>query len=404
PDGQHFLYLMLGGKGETGSIYIGSLQGENPKFLMQVNSVAAFAPPENLLFVREQTLMVQRFDPKTFALKGSAAPIAEQLAIHPDMAGFAAFSVSDNGVLAYRSESNISQLLLVDRSNRHLKEVGAPGYYFAQSLSPDATRVAVTIQDIQTHNGEIWIFNLIRGVPTRFTFDPADDQTPFWSPDGKQIVFGSDRAGGTMNLFLQNADSTKGEKLLLKSDVLNHPSDWSSDGRFILYNRLDPVNKFDVWVLPLFGDRVPFAFLATPFGEWGARFSPDVHWIAYTSNETGRPQVYIRPFTGAGEAIQISVQGGKTPRWRNDGKELFFLALDGKIMSVQLNLGTPIQVSPPVALLEAGRSIYTDNQYDVSPDGQRFLINRILDSKNSASVTVVLNWLSDNRASAAKIQ
>ncbi|MCI0447215.1 hypothetical protein L0152_28910, partial [bacterium] len=235
-------------------------------------------------------------------------------------------------------------------------------------------------------------------------FDPADDQTPFWSPDGKQIVFGSDRAGGTMNLFLQNADSTKGEKLLLKSDVLNHPSDWSSDGRFILYNRLDPVNKFDVWVLPLFGDRVPFAFLATPFGEWGARFSPDVHWIAYTSNETGRPQVYIRPFTGAGEAIQISVQGGKTPRWRNDGKELFFLALDGKIMSVQLNLGTPIQVSPPVALLEAGRSIYTDNQYDVSPDGQRFLINRILDSKNSASVTVVLNWLSDNRASAAKIQ
>src|SRR5262245_25562441 len=163
--------------------------------------------------------MVQSFDLKNFTLVGSATPIAAELAIDPDIAGFAAFSVSNNGVLAYRNENNISHFIIVDRSNHVLQEIGRPGYYFGPKLSTDGSRLAVTVQDLQSHNGDIWIFNLARDIPSRFTFDAADDQRPIWSPDGKQIVFGSDRGGGSTNLYIQNADSTGSAQLLLKSDL-----------------------------------------------------------------------------------------------------------------------------------------------------------------------------------------
>ncbi|MCI0417362.1 hypothetical protein L0222_31745, partial [bacterium] len=394
PDGQHFLYLMLGGKGEAGSVYLGSLNGGKPKLLLNVNSMLAFAPPDYLFFVREQTLMMQRFDMKNLILQDEPFPLAEQLAIHPDIAGFAAFSVSQNGILAFRTDISIlTSLFWIDRSGRQLQTVGAPAHYLWPELSPDGKQLVIGQQDIQSHNGDIWLIDLARGLPSRLTFDPADDVAAIWSPDGKWIAFTSDRGEG-FNLYMKNADGRGGDQPLLQPSTYIIACDWSPDGKHILYDRLDPIQKQDIWVLPLFGERKPFPFLATPAGEWGGQFSPDGRWIAYLSGESGRNQIYMKPFPGPGQSLQISYDGGQGIRWRKDGKELFYIRGDGKLMSVQLRVGVSVEASAPQALFDSG--VTTDDPllpyYDVSADGQRFIIVRPLEARKPGSITVVLNW------------
>ena len=382
----------MGGKGESGSIYVGSLDGAKPKFLLKANSIIEFARPNYILFHREQSLMAQWFNLKKLELEGEPFAIADQIAIDPDIGGFAAFSVSENGILAYRSESNpITNLAWIDRTGRALQKLGPAGYYLVPRLSPNGSLLAVSDQNIQTHNADIWLFDVVRGIRSRFMFGPADETYPVWSNDGGQIVFSSDREG-VMNLYLKSSDGSGQEQLLLKSNLLTEPIDWSSDGRFILYETLDPVTKFDLWILPLFGDRKPFAYLATPFVEWNGQFSSDGRWIAYASNESGKPQVYVRPFPGPGQAMQISVDGGKFPRWRKDGRELFYVGPDGKMMAVALKTDITVEASQPVPLFDGINPLGPDWNYDVSGDGQRFLVAKTLEAKKPGSVTIVLNW------------
>ena len=186
----------------------------------------------------------------------------------------------------------MTNLAWIDRTGRALQKLVPPGYYLVPRLSPNGSLLAVSDQNIQTHNADIWLFDVVRGIRSRFMFGPADETYPVWSNDGGQIVFGSDREG-VMNLYLKSSDGSGQERLLLKSNLLTEPTDWSSDGRFILYEALDPVTKFDLWILPLFGDRKPFAYLATPFVEWNGQFFSDGRWISYTSNESGKPQVCV---------------------------------------------------------------------------------------------------------------
>ena len=233
------------------------------------------------------------------------------------------------------------------------------------------------------------------GVPSRLTFNPSVEDLPVWSPDGNQILFNS-TAGGGPNIYAKASTGAGNEEVLLRSSTAKRPTDWSRDGRFILYDDDDPKNRSDLWALPLFGDKKPVLLLQTPFAEGQARFSPDGKWIAYISDESGTPEVYVQSFPPSGGKWQVSTNGGFTPRWRRDGKELLYVAPDRRIMSVGVRVtGPTFEVSSVNVLFVApvdAVSVAATNRYDVSADGQRFLINAPFENTSSAPITVVVNW------------
>ncbi len=239
----------------------------------------------------------------------------------------------------------------------------------------------------------MWLVDLARGASSRFTFDPAADFNPVWSPDSTRIVFSSTRLG-LPDLYLKASSGAGNEELLLKSGGAKSANDWSSDGRFILYEELNPKTDNDLWVLPLFGDKTPVPFLQTNFSEAQAKFSPDGKWIAYFSNESGTGQVYVQNFPATGGKWMVSTNGGTSPRWRQDGKELFYIAPDRKLMAVDVRGDSDkFEVGSPRALFELhGVSIGPASIYSVSHGGQRFLLNTLLEENSSAPMTVVENW------------
>jgi Tol biopolymer transport system component len=247
-------------------------------------------------------------------------------------------------------------------------------------------------------NNDIWLMDATR--TTRFTFDAGRDRNPIWSPDGSRIVFNSDRKGSP-DLYVKPSNGAGSEELLLESEQLKVATDWSRDGRFLTYLSVDPQIGPDIWVLPMEGDRKPFVFLKTNFVEGDAQFSPDGHWLAYQSNESGRYEIYVRPFNGSAPGAsnsgqwQVSTSGGINERWRSDGKELYYIAPDGKLMAAPVTTsGATFQPGTPVALFQTRVYGFTDPtlmfQYDVSRDG-RFLINIVLEEASSP-ITLLQNW------------
>jgi Tol biopolymer transport system component len=272
-----------------------------------------------------------------------------------------------------------------------------PAAYNFLNLSPDDRRVAAQRLEI-FGSGDIWIMDLARrGLGTRFTSHPADDAAPVWSPDGKSIVWSSNREGA-YDLYQRSITGGK-EEVLLRSDLSKIPFDWSLDGRYLLYGIRDAKGKGDLWILPMTGERKPFVFANTEFDETQGQFSPDMRWVAYQSDESGRFEIHIRPFPpgpDAGENVMVSSGGGYQPRWRRkDGKELFYFTGDGKLMAVDIVEGPNLRVSEPHVLFSppiwAGGSSYQVHRWDVSADGQKFLIPT-LTQEYSAPFTVVLNW------------
>ena len=327
-----------------------------------------------------------------------------------------AFPVSAAGLVAYRSGgAEQRRLVWFDRSGKAVGTLGAPdaNNLTVPSLSPDGRRVAVT-RTLQG-NADIWLLDGIRS--TRFTFDPSLDRYPIWSPDGSRIVFDSNRKGHR-DLYLKPSDGAGNEELLLESAQDKSANDWSRDGRFLLYTSTDPQTGYDLWMLPMQGDpsassgqapsagsgqgRKPSVFLKTNFDERRARFSPDGRWVAYMSNETGRYEIYVRPFSGnapgasTGGQWQVSTSGGISPNWRADGKELYYIAPDGKLMVVPLTAsGATIAPGTPVALFQtriygSGTDVSVGTNYDVSADG-RFLIDTVLEDAASP-ITLLQNW------------
>jgi Tol biopolymer transport system component len=283
------------------------------------------------------------------------------------------------------------QLTWYDREGKVKGTAGEPGYYYDLTLSPDGTRLAVRKERGDLAN--IWLLDLSRGgASTRFTFGSLVDINPVWSPDGSRIVFSSNR-DGPYNLYQKPANGGNDEQLLLKSSEDKSASSWSRDGRFLLYTVVHPKTKLDIWVLPLEGGRKPVPFLSTEFNDRQARFSPDGHWVAYSSDESGQDEVYVRSFSmnSAGTAVEaggkwpISNGGGVDPRWRGDGRELYYRSRDGRLMAVEIAANPAFRAGTPQRL-----GVTTSAWWDSSADGRRFL--SLVNTGGPQPYTVVLNW------------
>jgi len=398
PDGRHFLYFVRntlpGGPSDQIGLYVGSLDSNEQKLLLRAGSNAVYAPPGYLLFWRDQSLMAQPFDAKRLKLIGDAFPVAEQVQYLGGM-GYAVFSVSDNGILAYQAGAGQgdTQLLWFDANGKQLGQVGSPGFHGTVRLSPDGQRLAEFAVD--GANMDIWVHELARGVRTRFTFDPSFDWYPVWSPDGTRIAFASNRKG-QYNLYVKDSAGAGAEELVFESEADKRPTDWSRDGRFIAFGSSDAKGStgWDIWGLPLFGDRKPFPFLQTQFDEGAAVFSPDGRWLAYQSNESGNVEVYLAPFPGPGAKWQVSNGGGRLPAWRRDGKGLFYLTTDNRLMAAEVTpKGSSVQVGIPRMLFQTRPASAPPfgRLYDVSQDGKRFLVATTAEG-TSAPLTLVVNW------------
>ncbi len=391
PDGNHFLYLVNGEKPEDSAYWIGSLDSNERKLLAPAQTLVTYTPPGYLLFARERTLVAQPFDAKAMKMTGEPVPLADK--IGTDNVGLALFSVSRNGVLAYRTGEAGGRLLWRDRTGRDLETVGDPGNYGNPTLSPSGDRIAFNITDARTGKQDIWIRDLARGVSSRFSLGPGNNVRPLWSPDGATIVFMSDR-DGLLDIYEKSTQGQGGEKLLLKTGEPKSVSSWSRDGRYIAYASLNQKTNWDLWALPTFGDRKPVPILVAPFVEIQPAFSPDGRLVAYSSSESGRAEIYVQTFPDGGGRWQVSNSGGVDPSWRGDGKELFYRSPDQKLMAVEIRTaGSDVQAGIPRALFSISvRGGNSRNKYAASTDGQRFLVDAPLGRESMSPTTIVLNW------------
>lgn len=391
PDGRHFLYRAYASTAAVeGPIFVASLNSAERK-LLNADSANVIYSQGHLLFLRGTTLMAQPFDARRLVLKGEPFPIAEQIQTQGSPPS-GIFSASENGVLAYQTGMGIpgSQLAWFDRAGKQIGVVGDSAPYGDLELSPDGKRASVNIPDQTGKGRHIWLYDLQRGLRTRFTFDPADEFTSIWSPDGSRLVFNS-RRKGHLDLYQKASSGAGTDELLLEDNLDKYPFSWSPDGRFILYVSTGGPTGLDLFVVPLSGGRKPFPFLNTKFNDQPGRFSPNGRWIAYRSDESGKNEIYVAPFPGPGGKWQISAGGGIFPRWRHDGTEIFYLAPDNKLMAAAVNgEGSSFEVGAVKPLFEARVSLEYRYPYDVSPDGQRFLINTT--PQRTAPVIVVVNW------------
>ena len=398
PDGDHFLYLEFSNVMDPKRgypIYLGSLRSHNRKYLLHSSSDAMYASG-NLLYTQEQTLTAVAFDADKMQIKGEPFPVVEQLQSYPNTAS-AVYSVSENGTLVYQAGGNpaISELAWFDQTGKRLGSQGEPGDYEYPRLSPNGQRIAVDHIDPLTGVSNIWIYSADQTSIGRLTFSLSLDHSPVWAPDGERIAFDTNR-NGPADIYTKPVSGIGDEEPVLHSSSPKTPTDWSADGRFLLYQQFDPQTKYDVWVLPLQGERKPEPIVRSPGNDTEGQFSPNGHWVAYSSDESGRWEVYVTALGGSRGRWQISTGGGTQPRWRRDGKQIFFLALDRKLMAADVLLGSSFQAMPPRPLFET-RARYTGTAYDVAPDGKRFLVNTILSGETSPPLTVVLNWVPESQ-------
>jgi eukaryotic-like serine/threonine-protein kinase len=403
PDGQHFLYFARSAQDDESAIYVRSLDSKLTKHLLRAHSSVAYSPPGYLLFVREATLMGQRFDVEKLELQGEQFPVVENMVRNP-VNGRAMFSVSEDGVLVHRigGVSN-NQLIWFDRAGKQLEAITTPGSYNAPSLSPDESRVALSRADQTSPGSDIWLFELTRlGAQLRFTSDHASDRTPTWSPNGSHIVFASTREGLT-NLYKKPVAEGGAEEALLTAGESRLSPDWSPDGQFILYGQLNSGTNWDLMFVSLSGERKTQPYLQSEFVEIHGRFSPNGRWVAYSSNETGQFQVYVQSFSPIGGKRVISMVGGSQPRWRGDGRELYYFTPDRKLMAVEVNGDSEtFQVGASRALFEirlGGAGIDLgfpgSGYYTATRDGKRFLVASAPEEQELQQVVVVLNWTAD---------
>ncbi len=398
PDGRHFLYYMADAPGR--GVYVGTVDGPDRRRLFDADAAAVFVPPAQVLFLRAGSLFAQRFDPDKAALDGTPVPVAEGVAV--DNSGVGAISASTVGSIAYRIgvAGRERQLTWFDRSGNQVGRPQAPDSAspLNPSLSPDGRHVALNRS--VNGNADIWLHDLTRGVLSRFTSDPLPEIYPVWSPDGRRIVFARptpNPQGQGFRLYQKPTSGTGEETLLLETSQNMIPIDWSRDGRFLLYETQGPSGAWDMWALPMERNGKPFPVAQTSFDERPGEFSPDGKWAAFESNESGRYEIYVQSFPDPGAKTIVSTGGGLQPRWRPDGKELFYVAPDGRLMAVSLRFpprGQTVEPASPVPLFQtrvgSTRTGGSKQEYDVSPDGQRFLMNTLTEQAG-APITLVLN-------------
>jgi eukaryotic-like serine/threonine-protein kinase len=397
PDGRHFLFTILGTEADKSGVYLSSLGSPERIRLLPDDSHTVYTQDRRgrgfLLFSRDGTLMAQDFDPHAQRTTGEAFPVAEQVygASSQRPPGF---SASTNASLVYlNSPLDSSQLTWFDRSGKRLAAVGERSIAGTPRLSPDGKRI-VTGSARPGRAGDLYIVDGDRSQ--RFTFNRHLSAFPVWSPDGEYIIYCSN-GSGVLDLMRKAANGTGNEELLLKSPAQKYPTDISPDGKFLVFTELGTNTNLDIWILPLSaGENKPVPFLQTPSVEQTAAFSPDGKWIAYTSDESGRPEVYLRPFSpGApsntvGGQRQVSRNGGHYARWRGDGRELYYWAGNGKVTAVPIDMREGVQIGTPQELFPA--VVDSWSRFAVTPDGQRFLFPAQQIEATVLPATVVLNW------------
>jgi Tol biopolymer transport system component len=393
PDGRHYLYLATGAKADDSMYRIGSLDSAESLPVAPAQTLVLYAPPGYLVFVRDKTLVAQPFDLKSRKTTGDPVPLAEHLAVNS--VGHARFSVSRDGTLVYRSGESGNRLLWVDRAGKELEMLGDPAEYHNPTFSPTRDRVAFDLADPRTGKTDVWIRDLARGVNSRFTFSPGGDVLgPLWSPDGKRIVYS---AGSGWDLYEKALDGDGQEKLLLKTDERKFPTSFSPDGRYLVFNSRGKETGWDIQVLPLSGgDAKPYSFAKTSFAELLPVVSPDGHWVAYQSNESGSYEVYVQTFPQPGGKRQVSTAGGLEPSWRADGKEMFYGSPDQKLMSVTVETSPAFSPGVPRALFQAHFETGTvRTRYIPTADGSKFFVVGTLGREAITPTTVALNWFAE---------
>jgi len=394
PDGRHFVYQAMGAADVRG-IYLAEIDGATPRRLFEADAPAVYTTTGHLLYVHEGKLFARGFDPVRLQLGASAHPVAEQVAFNAF--SIAALSASAAGPIAYRTgrSGGMRQFVWFDRAGKEAGRLGhadtfGPAY---PSSSPDNRVLAV--QRTDAGNTDIWLIDLNRDTPIRFTTDPEANIAPLWSPNGDRIVFSTLR-DGAFNLYQKAVSGSTSEELLVTGQA-KQATDWSRDGRFLLFRSNDPQSGWDIWAMSLGGDRKPFEVVKTRFEERDAQFSPDGQWIAYQSDESGRFEIYIQPFQRPGPRTRISANGGVQVPWRRDGKELSFLSLAGEFVAVPVTFsadGQTMDTRTGTTLFQARVGAVQDiglPHYVVSTDGQRFLVDTVVE-ETTAPITVILNW------------
>jgi serine/threonine protein kinase/Tol biopolymer transport system component len=399
PDGRHYLHVAAGE--EQSGVYLSSLDGQENRRVLADESGVVFAAGR-LLFIRENTLMAQPFDAASGQTAGEIFPVAEGVSPTSNI-HYAPVSVSETGVLLYESGAGAggsNQIAWYDRAGKLLGTVAAPGGVFDPRISPDENSVLFRRRSGLT--ADLWLRDLTRGSEQRFTANASNNRSPVWSPRSDRIAFDSNQGGKDYNLYQKATTGSGRDELLLGNKNGKELSQWSRDGRFIVYSEFTPNTKGDIWVLPMDAgtERKPMRFLHSEFNELFGQLSPDSHWMAYTSDQSGQREVYVRPFPAAEGEWKISIAGGEQPRWRGDGKELFFVGIDGRMMAVTVKATSgskpSFEAEAPQALFQAHLTQAQNDElfeYDVTADGKRFLLdNVVVGSVSAPQLTVVVNW------------
>jgi Tol biopolymer transport system component len=402
PDGRHFLYVSIAGPAGRAELYARSLDGGSPVHIMSFDTIAGgidiysgrYAAPGYLLFLSGGTLMAQRFDEKRLALAGEPVPLAEPVG---------PFSAAQQVLVYQPAQETAQQVVWFDRGGTLVSPVGMPGTFLSLRLSPKGHRLA--LDQSVGGNSDVWVIDLDRGIPDRLTDDPAPDGTARWSPDEKQIVFTSMRLGAP-RMFIRPSVRNGNDQPLpseTPSNMQDIAEDWSLNGNYIVFVRAPLGTTYsEIWVKPMFGDGKPFPFVQSKRFVYGEpRVSPDSRRIAYTTNESGTYQIVVQSFPDPnGDIKRVSPKGGLYPTWRGDGRELYYLALDGKLMAVPVKDGNKLDFGDPIALFQAPLTVPSapgPAQYDVSGDGKRFIFitNNSINSASpneSGKLTAMINW------------
>jgi serine/threonine protein kinase len=399
PDGKHFLYTRLSSVAENAGIFLGTLDAkpdaQGSKRILPAQSSSVYVPsadsgPGYLLFLQDRTLLAQPFDARSFELGSDPVALAEQIGT---LGSYGSFSASASGTLAYRLngvDANNRQLTWYDRQGKALGAVGPPVEVSRAAISPDGSAVAMERFDRQAGFSDIWVRDVSRNTDSRLTYGPLSSTTPVWSPDGSKVAFTSNR-DGSFNVYQKNSSGVGQDEPLDKDQRVKVARDWSHDGRYLV-EEVDRSAKtgIAVWVLPLFGDRKPVPYLESVFDEGFPKVSPNGQWLAYQSNETKRNEIYVQSFPKPGGKWQVSTDGGTSPVWSRDGKELFFLGANGKMMAVDVRsgAGNKFDNGLPKPLFDLPNGALS---FDVNRDG-RFLIAAPVEQTSGAPITVVVNW------------
>jgi serine/threonine protein kinase/Tol biopolymer transport system component len=387
PDGHHFVYSVQSTDPANTGVYVRSLESPDRTRLLDAVSTAAYVEPGYLIYQSSGALIAQPFDMDGLRLNGTPARIAASVTVIPED-GSAAFAVSASGSLVYRTgeAGQPIQLQWFDRTGKPLERIGEPGLFRGLALSPDETRVAMTRRSPERGRSDVWTVQLSTGVSTRVTFDPASDDDAVWSPDGLTLAFWSDR-NGKYGIYRRTLGSSA-DIVVYESSTPTYLGNWSRNGKFLLYH-----NVQGIVALPMTGPREPLRLIESPYAKDEPHFSPDGQWFAYNSNESGAFEVYVASFPAAEKRRQVSLGGGGVPWWRADGRELFYMSRDGKLMAVPVTPGPAPEFGIPTVLFQTPLSspLLISAQYVVADNGQRFLL-AVPARTTTTSITVVLDW------------